>query len=49
MSVPKMAHNVWWLGEVPHSRNFRFEQELSCGILANHCYKPFFSWFGITI
>lgn len=26
------------LAEVPHSRNFGFEQELSCGILANRCY-----------
>jgi len=33
-----VADNVWWLAEVPHSRNFGFEQELSCGILANHCY-----------
>jgi len=30
--------NVWRLAEVPHSRNFGFEQELSCGILANRCY-----------
>jgi hypothetical protein len=26
------------LAEVPHSRNFGFEQEFSCGILANRCY-----------
>jgi hypothetical protein len=30
--------NGWRLAEVPHSRNFGFEQELSCGILANRCY-----------
>jgi len=33
-----ITHNVWRLAEVPHSRNFGFEQELSCGILANRCY-----------
>jgi len=33
-----MAANVWRLAEVPHSRNFGFEQELPCGILANRCY-----------
>jgi len=33
-----MAHNVLRLAEVPHIRNFGFEQELSCGILANRCY-----------
>jgi len=36
--TPPLAYNVLWLGEVPHSRNFGFEQELSCGILANRCY-----------
>jgi len=30
--------NVLRLAEVPHSRNFGFEQELSCGIFANRCY-----------
>ena len=34
----EMLHNVLRLAEVPHSRNFGFEQELSCGILANRCY-----------
>ncbi len=33
-----LAHNVLRLAEVPHSRNFGFEQGLSCGILANRCY-----------
>jgi len=33
-----MAANGLRLAEVPHSRNFGFEQELSCGILANRCY-----------
>jgi len=33
-----IATNVLRLAEVPHSRNFGFEQELSCGILANRCY-----------
>jgi len=33
-----ISANVWRLAEVPHSRNFGFEQELSCGILANRCY-----------
>jgi len=37
-SVLVLVHNVLWLAEVPHSRNFGFEQELSCGILANRCY-----------
>ena len=32
------TYNVLRLAEVPHSRNFGFEQELSCGILANRCY-----------
>jgi len=34
----RIAANVLRLAEVPHSRNFGFEQELSCGILANRCY-----------
>jgi hypothetical protein len=33
-----ISYNGWRLAEVPHSRNFGFEQELSCGILANRCY-----------
>jgi len=33
--------NGFGLGKMPHSRNFGFEQELSCGILPSHCYKPF--------
>ena len=33
-----IAANVLRLAEVPHSRNFGFEQELSCDILANRCY-----------
>ena len=33
-----ISYNVLRLAEVPHSRNFGFEQELSCGILANRCY-----------
>jgi len=33
-----LTPNVLRLAEVPHSRNFGFEQELSCGILANRCY-----------
>ena len=33
-----LAYNGWRLAEVPHSRNFGFEQELSCDILANRCY-----------
>jgi len=37
-SVRSLAGNVLRLGEVPHSRNFGFEQELSCDILANRCY-----------
>jgi hypothetical protein len=36
--VRPLATNVLRLAEVPHSRNFGFEQELSCGILANRCY-----------
>jgi len=36
--VSPLAYNVLRLAEVPHSRNFGFEQELSCGILANRCY-----------
>jgi len=31
-------YTVAGLAEVPHSRNFGVEQELSCGILANRCY-----------
>ena len=38
LSVFSIATNVLRLAEVPHSRNFGFEQELSCGILANRCY-----------
>ena len=37
-AVVLMPYNVLRLAEVPHSRNFGFEQELSCGILANRCY-----------
>lgn len=37
-AVTGIAANVLRLAEVPHSRNFGFEQELSCGILANRCY-----------
>jgi hypothetical protein len=37
-NVCPIAYNVLRLAEVPHSRNFGFEQELSCGILANRCY-----------
>ena len=37
-SVRSLAGNVLRLAEVPHSRNFGFEQELSCDILANRCY-----------
>ena len=33
-----VALNDLRLAEVPHSRNFGFEQEFSCGILANRCY-----------
>lgn len=36
--IAKNNYNVLRLAEVPHSRNFGFEQELSCGILANRCY-----------
>lgn len=38
MVVGSIGYNVLRLAEVPHSRNFGFEQELSCGILANRCY-----------
>jgi len=42
MKLPNVGQsitpNVWRLAEVPHSRNFGFEQELYCGILANRCY-----------
>lgn len=38
VTVSSIACNVLRLAEVPHSRNFGFEQELSCGILANRCY-----------
>jgi len=34
-----MAGNVWRFAKMPHSRNFGFEQELSCGILANRSYR----------
>ena len=33
-----IATNVSGIAEVPHSRNFGFEQKLSCGILTNRCY-----------
>ena len=38
VAVRSIAANVLRLAEVPHSRNFGFKQELSCGILANRCY-----------
>ena len=38
IAVCLIAANGWRLAEVPHSRNFGFEQELSCDILANRCY-----------
>ena len=41
MSVFKMAHNVWWLGEVPPCRMLKFSTKACGGILPNHCYKPF--------
>ena len=38
VSFCSITANGLRLAEVPHSRNFGFEQELSCGILANRCY-----------
>jgi hypothetical protein len=38
----KMFANVWWLGEVPPCRMFKFSTTACGGILPNHCYKPAF-------
>lgn len=40
--MASIGYNVWWLGEVPPSRMFKYSTKACGGILPNHCYKPFF-------
>jgi len=51
MDLPtgSIAHNVWWLGEVPPCRMLKFSTKACGGILPNHCYKPFLLVFGLTL
>jgi hypothetical protein len=38
--APKIADNVWWLGEVALSKNLKLTTALDRAITQNPCYVP---------